>query len=132
MILSIYPEEQYAVRAFRAGASGYLTKASAPTELISAIRKISQGGRYISSSMAEKLTYYFDADTLKPPHENLSDREYQVMLMIASGKTVKEIGEELFLSVKTISTYRTHILEKMKLKNNAEITLYAIQNKLVG
>ena len=132
MILSIYPEEQYAVRAFRAGASGYLTKASAPNELISAIRKISQGGRYISSSMAEKLTYYFDSDSVRPPHEKLSDREYQVMLMIASGKTVKEIGEELFLSVKTISTYRTHILEKMNLKNNAEITLYAIQNKLVG
>lgn len=132
LILSIYPEEQYAVRAFRAGASGYLTKASAPNELITAIRKISQGGRYISSSMAEKLTYYLDADASKAPHESLSDREYQVMLMIASGKTVSEIGDELCLSVKTISTYRTHIIEKMKLKNNAEITLYAIQNKLVG
>ncbi len=132
LILSIYPEEQYAVRAFRAGASGYLTKASAPNELISAIRKISQGGRYISSSMAEKLTYYLDIDSTKAPHEALSDREYQVMLMIASGKTVSEIAEELCLSVKTISTYRTHILEKMKMKNNAEITLYAVQNKLVG
>jgi DNA-binding NarL/FixJ family response regulator len=132
LILSIYPEEQYAVRAFRAGASGYLTKASAPHELIKAIRKISQGGRYISSSLAEKLTYYLDVDAAKPPHEMLSDREYQVMLMIASGKTVKEIAEELCLSVKTISTYRTHIIEKMKVKNNAEITLYAIQNKLVG
>jgi two-component system, NarL family, invasion response regulator UvrY len=132
LILSIYPEEQYAIRAFRAGASGYLTKASAPHELITAIRKISQGGRYISSSMAEKLTYYLNADAAKPPHEMLSDREYQVMLMIASGKTVTEIADELCLSVKTISTYRTHIIEKMKLKNNAEITLYAIQNKLVG
>lgn len=132
LILSIYPEEQYAVRAFRAGASGYLTKASAPHELITAIRKISQGGRYISSSMAERLTYYLDADATKAPHETLSDREYQVMLMIASGKTVTEIADELCLSVKTISTYRTHIIEKMKLKNNAEITLYAIQNKLVG
>ena len=131
LILSIYPEEQYAVRAFRAGASGYLTKASAPHELIAAIRKISQGGRYISPSMAEKLTYYLDMDAAKPLHESLSDREYQVMLMIASGKTVSEIGNELCLSVKTISTYRTHIIEKMKLKNNAEITLYAIQNKLV-
>jgi two-component system invasion response regulator UvrY len=132
LILSIYPEEQYAVRAFRAGASGYLTKASAPHELITAIHKISQGGRYISSSMAERLTYYLDADASKAPHEILSDREYQVMLMIASGKTVTEIADELCLSVKTISTYRTHIIEKMKLKNNAEITLYAIQNKLVG
>jgi DNA-binding NarL/FixJ family response regulator len=132
LILSIYPEEQYAVRAFRAGASGYLTKASAPHELISAIRKISQGGRYISSSLAEKLTYYLELDSTKPPHESLSDREYQVMLMIASGKMVSEIAGELFLSVKTISTYRTHILEKMKLKNNAEITIYAVQNKLVG
>ncbi len=132
LILSIYPEEQYAIRAFRAGASGYLTKASAPHELITAIRKISKGGRYISSSMAEKLTYYLDVDASKSPHEMLSDREYQVMLMIASGKTVTEIADELCLSVKTISTYRTHIIEKMKLKNNAEITLYAIQNKLVG
>jgi len=132
LILSIYPEEQYAVRAFRAGASGYLTKASAPNELISAIRKISQGGRYISSSLAEQLTYYLDADAEKPLHETLSDREYQVMLMIASGKTVSEIAGELFLSVKTISTYRSHILEKMKMKNNAEITLYAVRNKLVG
>jgi len=132
LILSIYPEEQYAIRAFRAGASGYLTKASAPNELIAAIRKISNGGRYISPSMAEKLTYYLDMDSVKPLHETLSDREYQVMLMIASGKTVGEIADELCLSVKTISTYRTHIIEKMKLKNNAEITLYAIQNKLVG
>ncbi len=132
LILSIYPEEQYAVRAFRAGASGYLTKASAPHELISAIRKISQGGRYISSSLAEQLTYYLDTGAERPLHESLSDREYQVMLMIASGKTVSEIAEELFLSVKTISTYRSHILEKMKMKNNAEITLYAVQNKLVG
>ena len=132
LILSIYPEEQYAVRAFRAGASGYLTKASAPNELIAAIRKITQGGRYISPSMAERLTYYFDVDAAKPLHEMLSDREYQVMLMIASGKTVSEIADELCLSVKTISTYRTHIIDKMKLKNNAEITLYAIQNKLVG
>jgi DNA-binding NarL/FixJ family response regulator len=132
LILSIYPEEQYAVRAFRAGASGYLTKASAPHELISAIRKISGGGRYITSSLAEKLTYYLDADAAKPLHESLSDREYQVMLMLASGKTVSEIGAELCLSVKTISTYRSHILEKMKLKNNAEITLYAVQNKLIG
>jgi DNA-binding NarL/FixJ family response regulator len=132
LILSIYPEEQYAIRALRAGASGYMTKASAPNELILAIRKISEGGKYISASLAEKLAYYLDGDAAKPPHETLSDREYQVMLMIASGKTVTEIANELCLSVKTISTYRTHILEKMKMKNNAEITLYAVQNKLVG
>jgi two-component system invasion response regulator UvrY len=122
LILSIYPEEQYAIRALRAGASGYL---------ISAIRKISAGGRYISASLAEKLASYLDADMTKSPHETLSDREYQVMRLIASGKTVSEIAESLHLSVKTISTYRAHILEKMKMKNNSEITLYAVQNKLV-
>ncbi len=132
MILSIYPEEQYAVRALRAGASGYLTKASAPNELISAIRKVSEGGKYISASLAEKLTEYLDEDANKPLHEKLSDREYQVMLLIASGKTVSDIADELCLSVKTISTYRSHIIDKMRMKNNAEITLYAVQNKLVG
>ena len=131
LILSIYHEEQYAIRALRAGASGYLTKASAPHEMILAIRKISQGGRYISASLAEKLATYLDADMTKSPHETLSDREHQVMRLIASGKTVSEIAENLNLSVKTISTYRTHVLEKMKMKNNAEITLYAVQNKLV-
>ncbi|MDQ5986180.1 MAG: Response regulator UvrY [Syntrophus sp. SKADARSKE-3] len=131
MMLSIYPEEQYAVRALRAGASGYMTKGSAPNELIVAIRKISQGGKYISSSLAEKLTEYLSEDISKPLHEKLSDREYQVMLMIASGKTVTHIADELCLSVKTISTYRSHIIEKMKLKNNAEITLYAVQNKII-
>jgi DNA-binding NarL/FixJ family response regulator len=132
LILSIYPEEQYAIRALRAGASGYLTKASAPDELISAIRKVSEGGRYISSSLAEKLANYLYIDLTKPPHEALSDREYQVMLLIASGRTVSERAEELHLSVKTISTYRAHILEKMKMKNNADITVYAVQNKLLG
>jgi DNA-binding NarL/FixJ family response regulator len=132
MILSIYPEEQYAVRALRAGASGYMTKASAPNELIAAIRKISQGGKYISASLAEKLTEYLDEDANKPLHERLSDREYQVMLLIASGKTVSDIADELCLSVKTISTYRSHIIDKMRMKNNAEITLYAVQNKLIG
>ena len=132
MILSIYPEEQYAVRAFRDGASGYLTKASTPKELISAIRKVSQGGRYVTEALAEKLTYFLHGDVEKAPHEKLSDREYQVMLLIASGKTVTQIAEELCLSVKTISTYRRHILEKMQFTTNAEITMYAIQNKLLG
>jgi DNA-binding NarL/FixJ family response regulator len=132
LILSMYPEEQYAIRALRAGASGYLTKASAPNELISAIRKVAEGGKYISATLGERLTEFLGTDMTRPPHELLSDREYQVMLMIASGKTVSAIADELFLSVKTISTYRTHILEKMRMKNNAEITLYAVQNKLVG
>jgi DNA-binding NarL/FixJ family response regulator len=132
MILSIYPEEQYAVRAFRDGASGYLTKASTPKELISAIRKVSQGGRYVTEALAEKLTYFLHGDVDKAPHEKLSDREFQVMLLIASGKTVTLIAEELCLSVKTISTYRRHILEKMQFTTNAEITMYAIQNKLLG
>lgn len=132
MILSIYPEEQYAVRAFRDGASGYLTKASTPKELIAAIRKVSQGGRYVTEALAEKLTYFLHGDVDKVPHEKLSDREYQVMLLIASGKTVTQIAEELCLSVKTISTYRRHILEKMQFSTNAEITMYAIQNKLLG
>jgi DNA-binding NarL/FixJ family response regulator len=132
MILSIYPEEQYAVRAFRDGASGYLTKASTPKELISAIRKVSQGGRYVTEALAEKLTYFLHGDVDKAPHEKLSDREYQVMLLIASGKTVTQAAEELCLSVKTISTYRRHILEKMQFSTNAEITMYGIQNKLLG
>lgn len=132
LILSMHSEEQYAVRALRAGASGYLTKASAPDELIGAIRKVSRGRKYVTASLAEKLALELDADVQKPPHEMLSDREYQVMLMLASGKTVKEIADELCLSVKTISTYRSRILEKMNMKKNAELTLYAIQNSLVG
>ncbi len=106
LILSIYPEEQYAIRALKAGASGYLTKASAPEELISAIRKVSRGGKYISSSLAEKIAYELDGDSGKAPHETLSDREYQILLMIASGKTVSDIAGEMCLSVKTVSTYR--------------------------
>ena len=131
LILSMHAEEQYAVRALRAGASGYLTKASAPDELIGAIRKVSCGRKYVSSSLAEKLALELDIDTKKPPHETLSDREYQVMLMLASGKSVKEIADELCLSVKTISTYRSRVMEKMNMKKNAELTLYAIQNHLV-
>jgi two-component system, NarL family, invasion response regulator UvrY len=132
LMLSMYPEEQYAVRSLRSGASGYLTKDSAPDELISAIRKVSSGGKYVSSSLAEKLAHKLGADAEKPLHEALSDREYQVMCMIASGKTVKEMGEELSLSVKTVSTYRSRILNKMRLKGNAELTRYAIDNKLVS
>lgn len=131
LVLSIYPEEEYAVRVLRAGASGYLTKESAPEKLIAAIRKASKGGKYISPSLAEKLAFDLETDAERPLHETLSDREYQVMRMIASGKTVNEIGEELFLSVKTVSTYRSRILEKMKMKTNAELTHYALKHGLV-
>ena len=131
LILSMLPEEQFAVRAIRAGASGYLTKDAAGDELVLAIRKALKGERYISGSLAEILAGDLDGDSEKPPHEILSDREYQVMLMIASGKPVGAIAKELCLSVKTISSYRTNILLKTRLKNNAEITHYAIQNHLV-
>jgi len=131
LMLSMHPEEQYAVRALKAGASGYLTKESAPDELVAAIRKVSTGGKYVSSSLAEKLASVVQGNAERLPHEALSDREYQVMCMIASGKTSKEIAGELSLSIKTISTYRSRILEKMKKRNNAELTRYAINNRLV-
>ncbi len=131
LILSIHPEEQYAVRAFRAGASGYLTKESAPDELVAAIRKVSMGGKYVSSSLAERLASDLENVHEQLPHKTLSDREYQVMCMIASGKTVTKIAEELSLSVKTISTYRSRILDKMKMKSNAELTYYTVKNRLV-
>jgi len=131
LMLSMYPEEQYAVRALKAGASGYLTKESVPDELINAIRKVSAGGKYVSSSLAEKLAYDLEADAEKPLHETLSDREYQVMNMIAKGETLKDIADELCLSIKTISTYRSRILEKMRMKNNAELMHYAIKHQLV-
>ncbi|NWF76114.1 MAG: response regulator transcription factor [Nitrospirae bacterium] len=131
LIITAHPEEQYAVRVMKAGASGYIMKESAPDELIKAIRKISQGRKYITSSLAEKLAFEIQEDAQKPAHEILSDREYQVLLMIASGKTVSQIGKELFLSVKTVSSYRTRILEKMKMKTNAELTHYVIKNNLL-
>lgn len=132
LMLSMYPEEQYAVRALRSGASGYLTKESAPDELISAIRKVCGGGRYVSASLAENIALTFDRKSEQSAHESLSDREYQIMCMIASGKAVKDVARELSLSVKTISTYRTRILTKMNMKTNAEITRYALQNSLVS
>jgi DNA-binding NarL/FixJ family response regulator len=131
LVLSMHPEEQYAVRCLKAGASGYLTKESASGELIRAIRRVSSGRKYITSSLAEKLAFDLEIDTRKPLHETLSDREYQVLCMIASGETVKGIAEKLFLSEKTISTYRSRILEKMHIKNNAELTYYAIKHGLV-
>jgi two-component system invasion response regulator UvrY len=131
LILSMYPEEQYAARAIKAGASGYITKASASEELIEAIRKVSLGGRYISASIAEKLLFDPESEPERPLHERLSDREYQILCMIGRGKTVGEIAEALALSVKTVSTHRVHILEKMKMRNNAELTNYAIKHGIV-
>ena len=131
IVLSIHPEDQYALRVLKAGASGYVTKSSAPDELINAIHKVCRGGKYISPAIAERLAFQLGSDFGKLPHEALSDREYQVLCLLASGKTVSEIAAELALSVKTVSTYRTRILEKMNLKNNAELIHYAFQNKLV-
>ena len=131
LVLSMYPEEQYAVRVLKAGASGYLTKESAPDELVMAIRKVANGRKYISSSLAEKLASYLEIGVEQLPHETLSDREYQVMRMIAAGKTVSEIAEELSLSIQTISTYRSRILQKMRMKNNVELANYAIRNQLL-
>ena len=131
LMLSMHPEEQYAVRALRAGASGYLTKESAPEELVAAIRKVSTGGKYVSASLAERLASIVQRDDEALPPETLSHREYQVMCILASGKTVSAAARELSLSVKTISTYRARILEKLKMQNNAELMRYAIKNQLV-
>ena len=131
IVLSMHPEDQYAVRTIKAGASGYLTKETAGEKLIEAIKKVYKGGKYISPTLAEKLADSIANDKQKPPHEYLTDREFQVVCMIASGKTVTEIAKELFLSVKTISTYRQRILEKMNMKNNAELTHYVINNNLL-
>ena len=132
LVLSMHPEEQYAVRVLKAGASGYLTKESIPDELITSIRRVSLGMKYIGPSLAEKLASYLEADHERPLHDILSDREYQVMCMIAVGKPQKAISEELSLSKKTISTYRFRILQKMGMKTNAELTRYAIEHKLIG
>jgi len=131
LVLSMHSEEHYAVRVLKAGASGYLTKDKAPYELIKAIDKISAGGKYVSPSLAEKMAFDLEYDKEKPLHESLSNREFQVMCLIATGKTVSEIGQDLALDVRTISTYRSRILEKMKMKNNAEITHYVIKNNIL-
>lgn len=131
LILSMHPEEQYAMRALKAGASGYLTKESVPDELIAAIRKVSAGRKYISSSLAERLAIAWEDGREKSVHERLSDREYEILCMIARGKSVKEIAVELRLSIKTVSTYRSRILSKTEMKNNAEIIYYAIKNNII-
>jgi two-component system invasion response regulator UvrY len=131
LVLSMHSEDQYAMRVLKAGASGYLTKDSAPDELVKAIRKVVSGGRYVSSFLAEKLAFEIGTDSSRLPHETLSDREFQVLRGIAAGKSVTEIAAELYLSVKTVSTYRARILEKMNLGTNAELIHYAMQNHLI-
>jgi DNA-binding NarL/FixJ family response regulator len=131
LILSMYPEDQYAARAIKAGASGYLTKNKAGRELIAAVQRVASGKKYIGPDVGEQLAVELEQNAGQPPHKRLSDREYQVMCMIASGKTVKQIADELCLSVSTISTNRARVLQKMKMKTNAEITRYAIKQGLV-
>ena len=131
LILSMHPEDRFAVRALKAGAAGYVTKDSAVGELVKAIRKVVTGGRYVSVRLAEKLADDLEKGSERPPHEMLSDREFQVMRMVAAGQKVSEIAEELSLSISTVNTYRTRILEKMKVETNVELTRYAIENHLI-
>jgi len=131
LMLSMHREDQYAIRSLKAGAAGYLTKQSAPRELVTAIRQVAGGLKYISAALAQELANHVGEDHEAPPHDALSDREYQTLTMIASGKTVGVIARELSLSVKTVSEYRARLLVKMKLKNSAELTHYAIKNQLI-
>jgi DNA-binding NarL/FixJ family response regulator len=131
LIFTVYPEDQYAVRLLKAGASGYLNKECEPEELIEAIYRVAMGRKYVSENLAELLAQKLEETSSVPLHELLSDREFQVLCLIASGKTIKEIADTLQLSANTVSTYRIRILEKMKMKNNAELTHYAIKNGLV-
>lgn len=131
MILSMHPEEQYAVRMFKAGADGYLTKRTYPTELVLALKKVLAGGEYVSPSVGEQLALDAKSTTNGQPHESLSDREYQVLSLIATGKTRMEIAEELSVSVTTVNTYRARILDKLRVKNNVELTRFALQHNLV-
>lgn len=131
LMLSMHPEDRYAVRSIKAGASGYVSKESAADELVSAIRKVSSGHKYISATLAEKMASYFEADMEKPAHELLSDREFQVLCHIASGKSMDEIASELSLSANTIATYRERVLSKLHLHSNVELTNFAHRNKLI-
>jgi DNA-binding NarL/FixJ family response regulator len=131
LVLSMHSEDQYAMRVLKAGASGYLTKDSAPDELVKAVRKVVSGGRYVSAFLAEKLAFEIGTDSNRLPHETLSDREFQVLRGIAAGKSVTEIAAELYLSPKTVSTYRARLLQKMNLTTNAELIHYAFQNHLI-
>lgn len=131
LILSMHPEEQYAIRMLKSGASGYLTKDCAPDQLVPALQKIARGGKYVSDTLAERLLFDLTGDSTQKPHELLSDREYSVLLLIGQGKTPTEIAEQLVLSVKTVSTYRTRILEKLNLQTTAELIRYVVENELV-
>jgi two-component system invasion response regulator UvrY len=131
LILSIFPEEQYATRVLKAGASGYINKDAAPTELVKAVQRILQGRKYITPNIAEMLASDLSLATDKAPHELLSDREFHVMKLLAEGKTISDIAEMLSLSPTTISTYRARIMEKMKMKANAELARYALENRLI-
>ncbi len=131
LVLTVYPEAQYAVRAIRAGAAGFLTKESAPEQLIAAVRKVAVGGRYVSNELAEALASLVAGEAQGPPHERITDREFEVFKMLAAGRTVSQVAQELALSVKTVSTHRTRILKKMEMKTNADLTQYAVRNALV-
>ena len=131
LILSMHPEDQYAKRVLKAGAAGYMNKETAPKELVKAIRKVLAGGRYVSEALAEKLAFDLSAGAANQFHEILSDREFEVLRMIASGKTISRIAEELHLGVATVSTYRVRILEKLGMENNSELIRYALQNRLI-
>jgi DNA-binding NarL/FixJ family response regulator len=131
LMLSVHPASQYAVRALRAGASGYLTKSGSGPELVNAIRKLAGGGKYISPEVADQLAESLNPPAARPPHTTLSDREFQVLLGLGSGKTVGELAADLSLSVKTVSTYRANILQKLNLKNNAQIMFYAFHHDLI-
>ncbi len=130
-MLSMHPQEQYAIRALKLGASAYLTKDTASEELLVAVRKISEGGKYISQSLAESLAQLFDKDTIRQKHESLSKREFEIMIKLANGKTLQEIGDELFISNKTVGTYRSRIMEKMELTKNTDLTRYCMENDLL-
>jgi two-component system, NarL family, invasion response regulator UvrY len=131
LILSMHPQEQYAMRALKLGASGYLTKDTASEELLLAVNKVSAGGKYISQSLAESIALNLEKDSTKQKHETLSDREFEIMIKLANGKSLQEIGNELFISAKTVSTYRSRIMEKMEMNKNTELTRYCMSRNLI-
>lgn len=131
LMLSMHPQEQYAIRALKLGASGYLTKDTASEELLSAVKKVSSGGKYISQSLAESLALQFDSKKQGPKHDSLSVREFEIMIKLANGQSLQDIGNELCISDKTVSTYRSRILEKMEFTKNAELTRYCLENELI-
>jgi two-component system, NarL family, invasion response regulator UvrY len=131
LILSMYPEELHATRVLKAGGAGYINKESASEELVAALRKVMAGGKYVSAALAEKLAFELSPDSQKPLHETLSDREYRVMWLLASGKQINQIAKEMFLSPNTVSTYRARILRKLQLANNAQLVQYAVQHRLI-